>query len=321
MQAEDGQLIQLLAVDPDTFAQVASYPTGLTDLTISDLIRVFQPEGSDRAQSRLESSETGDDVLPAIFAVSALPAGKSVRDQLFVAFAGHRLPLGVQATIGGFPTLSDPFAVVSLPELEARVGSETLAGFGTREAWLAVEPAQHEALARQAALQGRILDNAQVRLRELRSDALAQGVRGTLQLNTLMLILFSVTAFFLVHLVAAQGRVRSQWGASEFGVLRAMGVSIRQWLTLLGIESALVLVLGLLAGTIIGLGLSYIMIPYLSQALESLAAVTTERILIDCPAIARLNALLFATYGTELVLVLLVLLRTRVHGALWMEDE
>ena len=106
-----------------------------------------------------------------------------------------------------------------------------------------------------------------------------------------------------------------------FGVLRAMGVSIRQWLTLLGIESALVLVLGLLAGTIIGLGLSYIMIPYLSQALESLAAVTTEGILIDCPAIARLNALLFTTYGTELVLVLLVLLRTRVHGALWMEDE
>jgi hypothetical protein len=150
----------------------------------------------------------------------------------------------------------------------------------------------------------------------LRSDALAQGISGALQLNTLALLLFSVTAFFLVHLFAAQGRVR------ELGLLRAMGLPVRRWLTVLVIEGILVLFLGLLAGTIVGLGLSHIMIPYLSQALtESLAGVTIERVLVDWPAVARLYVLLITVYVSALVLLMLVLMRVRVHGVLWMEGE
>mgnify|MGYP001123977187 CR=1 FL=1 len=150
----------------------------------------------------------------------------------------------------------------------------------------------------------------------LRSDALAQGLSSVFQLNTLTLVLFSVTAFFLIHFFAAQGRVR------EFSVLRAMGLSVRQWLTLLVIEGIPVLLLGLLAGTIVGFGLSHMMIPYLSQALaESLAGVTIEQILVDWSAVARLYVLLIAVYGSALVLLLLVLMRTRVHWALWMGDE
>jgi len=150
----------------------------------------------------------------------------------------------------------------------------------------------------------------------LQSDALAQGLSTALQLNTLALLLFSVTAFFVVYLVAAQGRLR------EFGVLRAMGLSIRQWLTLLVIEGIAVLLLGLLAGTLVGLGLSHIMIPYLSQALgDSLAGVSVERILVDWPAVAQLYALLIAVYGSALALLLLILTHTRVGWAPWMGEE
>jgi hypothetical protein len=154
------------------------------------------------------------------------------------------------------------------------------------------------------------------------ADVLAQGISGALQLNTLTLLLFSVTAFFLVHLVAAQERVRSQWGASEFSVLRAMGVSVPRLLVLFGMEGLLLLVLGLLTGTVVGLGLSYVMVPYLSQVLGQLpAAVTTGQILGDWPAIAQFYLILFATYGMALVLLLLILMRTRAHRALWLEDR
>ena len=308
MQTGDGQIIQLLAVDPDTFAQVACYPAGLTDLTISGIMRVFQPE--------VGASETGDDVLPAVFSFSALPTRKNVGDQLFLNFAGRRLPFSVQATIDDFPTLSDPFVVVSLPDLEAQVGLDAFDRFGSREVWLAVDPVQHESMAAHPALRGRILDDSRARLRALRSDALAQGTSGALRLNALTLALFSVTAFFLIHFVAAQGRVR------EFGILRAMGLSIRQLPTLLVIEGIPVLLVGLLAGAIVGFGLSHIMIPYLSQALaESLAGITMELIVVDWPAVARLYIVLIAVYGSGLVLLLLVLMRTRVDWALWMGDE
>jgi putative ABC transport system permease protein len=150
----------------------------------------------------------------------------------------------------------------------------------------------------------------------LRPDALAQGIGSALQLNALTLVLFSVAAFFLVHLFAVQGRGR------DFGVLRAMGLSDRQWLTLLVIEGLLVLTLGLLAGTVVGVGLSRIMIPYLSQALaESLAGVTVGHILVDWSTIVQSYVLLIGVYGSALVLLVLVLKRTRVHRALWVGDE
>ena len=150
----------------------------------------------------------------------------------------------------------------------------------------------------------------------LRSDALAQGVSTALQLNALTVLLFSVTTFFLVHFVVAQGRAR------EFGTLRALGLSARQWLTLLVIEGSLVLLLGLLAGAGIGFGLSQIMIPYLAQPLaESLGTVTIERIVVDWPAVARLYVLLIGVYGSALVLLSLVLMRAGVYQALQIGDE
>jgi hypothetical protein len=150
----------------------------------------------------------------------------------------------------------------------------------------------------------------------LRSDALVQGIAGAFQLNAVMLALFSVTAFFLVHLVAAQGRGR------EHGILQALGLPARQWPPLFVVEGILVLLLGLLTGTVVGLGLSYAMIPYLSPALfEPLAGVAIERIVVDWPAIARLYAILITAYGLALVFLLLVPMHARVRRALWMEDE
>jgi hypothetical protein len=148
------------------------------------------------------------------------------------------------------------------------------------------------------------------------SDALARGTGDAFRLNALTLLLFSVTVFFLDHFISAQGRVH------EFGVLRAMGLSVRQWLTLLVIEGILVLLLGLLAGTFVGLGLSHVMIPYLSQTLgDSLAGIAIERIPVDWPAVARLHFQMIAVYGSALALLVLVLLRTPVRWAVWMEDE
>jgi putative ABC transport system permease protein len=231
---------------------------------------------------------------------------------------GQRIPFGVRGSINNFPALSGPFVIVNRPALEARVGLHTLGErvSGSREAWMAIDPAQRELLIRHPTLNQRILDDAQVQLHSLRSDALAQGTSGAFRLNTLTLALLSVAAFMLVTFFAAQGRVL------EFGVLRAMGLSVRQLLTLLVTEGVLVMALGLVAGTVIGYGMVRIMIPYLSQALSaSLAGANIKEILVDWPAIARMYLLLIACYGLALLLLLLVLLRAGVHQTLRIGDE
>ncbi len=147
-------------------------------------------------------------------------------------------------------------------------------------------------------------------------DAMLRYLAGALHLNALALVLFSVTAFFLTHLFVALGRAR------EFGILRALGFSLRQSLTMLTIESAVVLFLGLLTGVFVGLGLSHIMIPYLSQALTgSQVGVAIEQVTVDWPTVAQSYVLLIAVYGSALVLLWLVLVYTREHWAVRMEDE
>jgi predicted lysophospholipase L1 biosynthesis ABC-type transport system permease subunit len=153
-------------------------------------------------------------------------------------------------------------------------------------------------------------------------DALALGINATLQLNALTMVLFSVTTFFLVHLFAAQSRRRSSQRASDFAILRALGLSDRQWLALLVTEGLLVLTVGLLAGSVVGLGLSRLMIPYLGVALaDPLVGVSLARIRLDWPAVTRAYALLVGVYGSALVLLTAILRRPRARLAPRLGDE
>jgi putative ABC transport system permease protein len=301
VQIWGGETAQLLALDPATFAQVARYPSALAGPGVPSLLDALQPE-------------TTSSRLPAIFSSPALPDDKEEGDRVVIDLAGRPLAVSVRTTASSFPALSNSFVLVSLPALETRLDLDATGTPGSREAWLAVDPAQHRDLARQ--LRDRLLDDAQAQLGALQRDALAQGTSGALRLNTLTLALFSLTAFALFHFFAAQQRV------VEFGVLRAMGLSARQLLALLLTEGALALALGLAAGVGIGYGLSRVMIPYLSQALSaSLSGVAIEQILVDWPSVAQIYALLVASYGLVLVLLLLLLTRVGVHQAMRMGDE
>ena len=145
---------------------------------------------------------------------------------------------------------------------------------------------------------------------------MARYLAGALQLNALALILFSVTVFFLAHLFAAQGRAR------EFSILRAMGLSSRLSLILLLMEGAWVLFLGLMTGAAIGLGLSHIMMPYLSQALTGWQlGIAIEQATVSWHIVAQSYALLIAVYGSALALLWMVLIRTREPWTVWMENE
>jgi hypothetical protein len=173
------------------------------------------------------------------------------------------------------------------------------------------------ALAAGLALFARILGDSLAHSQQaLQSDALVQGIAGAFQLDALLLVLFGATILFLAHLVAAQGR------GHELGMLRAMGLPARRWPILLVVEGCLVLILGLLAGAVVGLGLAYTMVPYLSAALvEPLAGTAIEQIVVDWPAVARLYVGLLALYGLALALLWWVLVRGHGYHAPRLEDE
>jgi putative ABC transport system permease protein len=313
VQNREGRGIQLFALDPTTLHRVTRYPTSLTRLTVSSITGVLQsPAGGQ------PSASADQDVMPAIFSYAALPSRSGVGDELSLNLGGHRLTYGVQGTIRNFPTLDDAFVIASLPDLETRLdlGLFGVRTTGTFEAWLEVDPQQYATLIAHPLLQDRILDDAQARLHIMQGDVLAQGTSGAFQLNALTLAFLSVAGFLLVQFFASKQRL------VEFGVLRAMGLSQGQLLSLLAAEGALMTLSGLAAGVVIGYGLAQVMVPFLSQALaESLAGVRITDVLIDWPGIVRLYALLIGFYTLAMLLLLILLKRVGVHRVMRIGDE
>jgi putative ABC transport system permease protein len=305
-QNEEGQGVQLFAVDPATFNQVARYFVSVSSLKMTTIVNVLERPTQDQA------------VPPVIMSYSAMPTQKVAGDELVLSIAGYRPHFQVQGLIGNFPTLNGAFAIVSLPELaeQADMNSYGVRRVGEFEGWLTVDPAQHEALVNHPLLEGHVLGDAQAEYRSFQSDVLAQGTSGAFELNTLTLAVLSVVGFMLVHYFAAQQR------RIEFSVLRSMGLSTRQLLSLLTTEGLLVIGMGLLAGTLIGYGLSDVMVPYLSRAIsDSLGGVTIPRALVNWLDVARLYGALIGFYALAILFLQLALMRGGIHRALRIGDE
>jgi hypothetical protein len=125
----------------------------------------------------------------------------------------------------------------------------------------------------------------------LQVPSLGLGLSKVMWLNALILILFTVSLFFLLGLFMIQERME------EFQVLRALGLSSYQGRLALNIECLPSLLLGVLVGTILGSGLLFMLFNYLTQIFGKAVIVRP-----DWWTLAQLDAGLFFTFGIALLL-------------------
>jgi putative ABC transport system permease protein len=309
-------IVDLFAVDTATFDRVAFFPANASNRPIPSVLDDLRVPVKDW--------------LPVVVSPQALPRNGKVGDLMECQIGQHKYVFQVRGIIDRFPTLKEPFAITDLSELEKRVnlGAIELASFGARELWLSTEPAQHDALAQTLQEQeidpiiaatfksGRVAGDAQARLRSFQVDLIAQITTTAFKLNAFMLVVLSSANFLLIQILSARRR------QLEFGVLRAMGLSVLQLLVLLALEGLIMLVLGLLIGTGVGYGLAHIMRPFLSLTLaSSLGGYAIDQITVHWPTIARLYAGLSGVYAFALALLLLDLMHSDLHRTLRIGDE
>jgi hypothetical protein len=123
--------------------------------------------------------------------------------------------------------------------------------------------------------------------------SLGLGLSRALWLNTITLILFTVSLFFLLGLFIQQKR------SEEFRILRTLGVAQCQGRFALNIEYLPSLLMGVLLGTFLGLGLLSVLLPYLTQ---TFGQAVIDQPAVDLWALARLDAGLLSTFGIALLL-------------------
>lgn len=136
-----------------------------------------------------------------------------------------------------------------------------------------------------------------------------QGLFGLLSIGFVASALLTVLGFLLYALFSFRRRF------IELGVLRAIGLSLRQMIGMLGWELAALIVTGVAAGTGLGVLVSLWFIPYLQVGVEASSRFPPFVVAIAWPAMARIYLLFAVLFVAALGGLVALLARMRISQA------
>jgi ABC-type lipoprotein release transport system permease subunit len=285
--------VGVLAIDPASFAGVASWRSDFANQPLVTLLDMFK-------QHALSSDQLTQPAPPPLWALvsqSFLSENKLAIGDSFTlapsesAFTHAQFRVG--AVVQDFPTMYDRgghgYIIVDLNDYLGLVNNVSgSALFGPGEFWLRTtdDATTLNALRRRLAqpdLGFQHIWDRRALLATAQSDPLQAGVRGVLLLGVVASAGLAVLGCLLYSGLTARQR------ATQFAVLRTLGASGRQLVQLLLGEQLAMYLFGLLAGTLLGVVLSTATLPYLEfgagQSDAALPGVPPAVLAISWPAV------------------------------------
>ncbi|MDP9353259.1 MAG: FtsX-like permease family protein, partial [Chloroflexota bacterium] len=222
-----------------------------------------------------------------------------------------QVPFVIGGVVDYFPTVypeDSPFFIANLDYVFQRQGGEF-----PYEVWLNIAPGttreQVELGIIRLDLRSLVSDEAPKTILAAQDRPERQGLYGLLSVGFLASALLTGLGFLFYSIISFQRRY------IELGMLRAIGLSVRQMAVLLIWEQALIIGVGILAGTLLGVGVSRYFIPFLQVRSGEHPQTPPFEVLIAWDQI-RLIYLIFAVLlGLALGLVATFLLRLKIFRA------
>jgi hypothetical protein len=264
--------------------EAAPTPSGEPETVLfSDEQPIYGDEGPVRLRLLPDSlAAVRDRPLPVAVSRSFADAtGAQVGGSVAIGSLTRRTQVEVAAIVDAFPTLDPelPFAILDLGgyalSTYARSGEDLFAD----EWWLSVTD---EASA-VATLEGdpysvESLVSRGDRTAELTDDPVALGVIGALGIGSTAALIVAIIGFVVSAVVSTRERL------GEFALLRALGLSPSQLSAWLTIENAFLLAAGVVAGTGLGLVLSWLVLPFVTLTAD--ARIVVPPVLVEIPWLA-----------------------------------
>ena len=268
---QGGQNIDVLGVDPATFAQTADWRSDYASQSLPALMAILAhaKHGATVGQSDAPIVALVDQGFAGMF---ALHAGDQF--QLVPQFQGQSNTSAntyfvVGAIVNDFPTLYDEYGtgsiVVDETDYLTMLANPNIASYtvnGPNEFLLRTSPNAHLAAERTRALTDpNFFVDETWDARQLtalyRADPLGAGMSGLLLLGALIAALLALVGVITQAAIAARQR------QTQFAILRTLGLSEGALTRMLLLEQALVYLLGALGGVVIGALLAVASLPFL----------------------------------------------------------
>jgi ABC-type antimicrobial peptide transport system permease subunit len=149
-----------------------------------------------------------------------------------------------------------------------------------------------------------------------KSDPLiAAGWGGVLNLAFFGVVLVSGLGFIVYAYLSARGR------QLEFAILRTLGFSFRQIITLIGFEQLSIIVIGIGIGTYVGMLLSGVMMPFLQLTERGEQVVPPFKMVTDWATISVTYCILAIAFVVTITLVIFFFNRITISRTLRMGDQ
>jgi hypothetical protein len=265
---------------------------------------------------RLLAGLPQDPVLPAIASQSFLEkTGASVGETLGVTSRGQTVRYEILASTELFAPL-DPTIPFLLTDLATWDTSQFTATSRTQQAdewWLSVDPAQTSAVLerlREASAGAQTVIGRDELARSLATDPVPLGLIGVLGLGSLAAMLFAGIGFLVTSTVSTSERL------GEFALLRALGLSARQLSLWLSIDIIFLLVVGLVAGSLLGLLLAWLVLPVATLTQTGAAPIPAPVVVVPWEAIVPVYLAAVILFVLSIWLVRRQLPDIRISGVL-----
>ncbi|HEX5166983.1 MAG TPA: FtsX-like permease family protein, partial [Thermomicrobiales bacterium] len=233
-----------------------------------------------------------------------------IGDTFTMDLVGGGQKLKIAGVLDAFPTLDAEASLFVI------VDSETMSAYdlerpGTpfqapAEYWLAVDDDHEAAVAealREIPFRSTAVAPQHERARILRTDPVALGMIGALSIGFVAAIVFALIGFVTSAAVSVRERL------TEFALLRAIGLSPRQLAGWLLLEHGFLLVVSLVFGTLLGLLLSWLVLPQISVTQAATRAFPSVEIVIPWGTVTLLELAAIATLVAVSGLLALLLRR------------
>ena len=288
--------------------------------------RDFAPASLGALMNELAVAPEGALVSRSLMAQYALKVGDTLRVTVHPFGSDSPLDLKIVGGVDLFPTWYPEDGALIVGNLDYLF--EQVGGQFPYDVWLKTDPdiqgssrslpAGGEALNFQQVVEGvRDLrlgvigwDAARLKVLEEQQRPERQGLFGLLSVGFAAAAFLTVVGFLLYELFSFRRRF------IELGVLRAVGLSSAQMTAFLAWELAFLILIGLAAGTGLGVWVSNLFIPYLQVGVEPSALIPPFVVEIAWPALMRIYALFGLLFIAALGVLGVLLRRMRIFQAI-----
>lgn len=319
-----------LAIDSSKFARLVYWRSDFANQPLSSLLTTLQ-------QSIQQPDSLPVLVDDRLLADSGTHLGDSINIQLGNApgiSSNQSVPVAVNFVIVGtfhyFPTLdTTQYAVVcDLSKLLQLVNGLRLVTIAPNEVWLKLAPNAPQYTVDSVIQQltfnrshrqvvvalNQVYDRAALE-QTYRNDPLHFSISGALSLDFVVAALLSVIGFVLLFYLLARRR------AFEFGVLRAMGLSLRQLAGSLGWEQGILVCAAAILGGALGILLAQAVLPALATDNSGKPLLPPYAPQLDVGSVIQLGLFLLACALAALVATLVIFRRLRLQEVLRLGEE